>query len=284
MWLLLFAPGLATGLPTEAEVFAGVLARFDADGNGTISEPEYTRFDTAANFASIDQDASGGIDQDELTAWVKVTQPRPLRGEPDGRGKPDGRGERSGEPEMLVQVVDLARRARPDGAPAPILAMEIGGATAVSLNDGGEGVDIAAGDGVYSGLASVPAPGAVPVRVRAGTATWSGDARFDAATANTAAPLALGADGVLAAHVGSVPIGGAARGAPPSASALTTAPPAAASPAAASPAETPPAAAPGAPESSLLDGWPLYAGILGVGLVAGTWIELRGRRRRRRRR
>lgn len=75
-FLLLQAVALA--LPTESEVFAGVLHGIDQNGDGGIAEAEYARVDDATPFSSLDHDGDGNVDLAELTAFLKVTQPRPM--------------------------------------------------------------------------------------------------------------------------------------------------------------------------------------------------------------
>ena len=76
--LFLLCLPIAMALPTESEVFGGVLARIDQDADGTLTPAEYTRVDDVTPFSALDQDADGRIDLTELTAYVKVTQPRPM--------------------------------------------------------------------------------------------------------------------------------------------------------------------------------------------------------------
>lgn len=82
MILVACLPLLAAPLRTEAEVFQGVLARIDNNGDGTISPAEYLVVDPVGAFADLDTDGSGGIDVGELGAWVKRTQPRELGSAP----------------------------------------------------------------------------------------------------------------------------------------------------------------------------------------------------------
>lgn len=79
---------MALALPTESEVFAGVLHHIDQNGDGGISAAEYARVDDATPFSSLDHDGDGNVDVAELTAFVKLTQPRPMDRpvlRPDGR-------------------------------------------------------------------------------------------------------------------------------------------------------------------------------------------------------
>jgi len=76
---LLFLPALALAdVPSEPELFAALLARMDADGDGQLSRAEYTPFDGSSTFDDIDANRDVSISAAELGAWVKVTQPRPL--------------------------------------------------------------------------------------------------------------------------------------------------------------------------------------------------------------
>lgn len=74
---LLYVPS-ALALPTEREVFAAVLARIDVNADAFVTPGEYARVDDVTPFSALDADADGRVDVAELTAWVKVTQPRPL--------------------------------------------------------------------------------------------------------------------------------------------------------------------------------------------------------------
>ncbi len=77
--VLLLLPALAlSAVPSEQDLFAALLARMDADGDGELSRAEYTPFDGSSTFDDIDADRDGSVSAAELGAWVKVTQPRPL--------------------------------------------------------------------------------------------------------------------------------------------------------------------------------------------------------------
>lgn len=70
----LFLLRLATAaLPTEAEVYAGVIADVDRNGDGRIDAAEYARVGDAADVATIDVDRSGDIDAPELAAYTGST-------------------------------------------------------------------------------------------------------------------------------------------------------------------------------------------------------------------
>ncbi len=75
MWLPAVAVALA-GMPTEAELFAAVLARIDQNGDGHLSREEYTRVDASPTFDAIDADRDDAVSASELGVWVTVTQPR----------------------------------------------------------------------------------------------------------------------------------------------------------------------------------------------------------------
>lgn len=77
--VLLLLPTLAlAAVPSEPELFAALLARMDADGDGQLRRAEYTPFDGSSTFDDIDANRDASISASELGAWVKVTQPRPL--------------------------------------------------------------------------------------------------------------------------------------------------------------------------------------------------------------
>lgn len=88
---MLLAFTLALALPTEAEVFATLLARMDADGNGRLSHEEYQRVDDVTPISALDLDANGEIDLAELTAYIKVTPPRPQGRPPPPTQGPGGK-------------------------------------------------------------------------------------------------------------------------------------------------------------------------------------------------
>jgi hypothetical protein len=68
-------------LPTEAEVFAGAMSRFDRDGDGAISPEEYAVVaDGTTPFSALDADGDGKVVVAEFAAWVKATDPRPMNG------------------------------------------------------------------------------------------------------------------------------------------------------------------------------------------------------------
>lgn len=64
-------------MPSEPEVFGAFLARLDADGSGGLSSLEYEAAGSAAEFAATDADGDGLVSAAELTAWIRVTTPRP---------------------------------------------------------------------------------------------------------------------------------------------------------------------------------------------------------------
>src|SRR5437870_964029 len=82
--VLLLVAAFASALRSEQEVFQEVFRRIDTDGDGVITPAEYAIVDYRHTYAEIDRDASGGIDLAELTAWVKLTQPRPMDRGPAG--------------------------------------------------------------------------------------------------------------------------------------------------------------------------------------------------------
>lgn len=116
---MLLAFTLALALPTEAEVFATLLARMDADGNGRLSHEEYQRVDDVTPISALDLDANGEIDVTELTAYVKVTPPRPQgRPPPTAQGsgaKPPPTGVAPPPPSTVLTV--------PSGASGPTAAV-----------------------------------------------------------------------------------------------------------------------------------------------------------------
>lgn len=65
-------------MPTEPELFAAVLGRIDLDHDGALTREEYLHVDGSTNFDAMDADRDGFVSVDELGAWVKVTQPRPM--------------------------------------------------------------------------------------------------------------------------------------------------------------------------------------------------------------
>lgn len=76
--LLWFIAHAAAAMPTERELFAAVLARIDLDRDGALTREEYLHVDGSTNFDAMDADRDQSVSVDELAAWVKVTQPRPM--------------------------------------------------------------------------------------------------------------------------------------------------------------------------------------------------------------
>lgn len=70
--LLLLRPA-AAALPSAAQVFAGVVADVDRNGDGRIQPDEYARVGDADGFARIDADHDGAMDAGELQAWTEAT-------------------------------------------------------------------------------------------------------------------------------------------------------------------------------------------------------------------
>lgn len=66
---------LMGALPGALDVAEGVLSRMDANGDGQLSEAEYSRFDERGSFSSVDQDKNGEITAVELQTWIRLTDP-----------------------------------------------------------------------------------------------------------------------------------------------------------------------------------------------------------------
>lgn len=73
-WLLL---SLAPAAGAADPVFDTLLGAIDRDGDGTIDGAEYARVDELGSLADLDGDGDGRVSVDELSRWVRVTQPRP---------------------------------------------------------------------------------------------------------------------------------------------------------------------------------------------------------------
>lgn len=72
IWLCILALAHAK-LPTEAEIFAGVVAQVDRDGDGRIDREEYARVGDPTEFPKIDLDGNGEIDATELAWSTRIT-------------------------------------------------------------------------------------------------------------------------------------------------------------------------------------------------------------------
>lgn len=62
---------------TQDQVFAAALARFDQNGDGSLSGAEYQIYGDASEFAATDANADGTVSGEEFRTWLLYTQPRP---------------------------------------------------------------------------------------------------------------------------------------------------------------------------------------------------------------
>lgn len=65
--------------PSTDAVYAEAFARFDTDGDGVLTEPEYVKFDPIpGTFAEMDRSRNQKVDADEFKYFVLSHQPRAL--------------------------------------------------------------------------------------------------------------------------------------------------------------------------------------------------------------
>lgn len=229
--LMALMSGCGDGIWTETEVFQEVFRRMDGDGDGAVDRAEYALVDYQDGYSELDRDADGAIQLGEFTAWVKLTQPRPMdrmplqpasagtRGVPGGvsprgdagpGGGPPGGGpplrtDIADDPRLVqIHLVDLQRLAA--GAP---LAVTVNGSP-IEARDDGLAPDFRGGDGVYTLLVARPAVAMAEVVAVGGARRWAGTISLARSSAVRPMAARMNGDGTISAATGA-PEGAAPR-------------------------------------------------------------------------